>query len=363
MAVLTPTPKMQFESASGVPLSGGKVYTYAAGTTTPQATYTDYTGATPNANPVILDSRGEAAIWLGSASYKFKLTDANDVEIWVVDYISAPTSGVSPILSGNVIIDSDTPGVALKITQTGTGAVLRVQDSADPDATPFIIDNAGNVGIGTATPSVQLEVTGAAKIGSVEVNTATIGSLSLTSAPLPIASGGTAGITALAAFDNLKQAATETYTGVIELATSAEATAGTDAARALTPATLRSAVNTTGTAPIYAPRAWVVFNGSGTIAIRASGNVTSITDNAAGDYTINFTTALPSANYASMASISSLATFLPTVCIPGALSAGSMTAAPAPTASAVRMAIQGASPGTTSPNPDPLWVSVVIVGG
>jgi hypothetical protein len=176
---------MQFESASGVPLSGGKVYTYAAGTTTPQATYTDYTGATPNANPVILDSRGEAAIWLGSASYKFKLTDANDVEIWVVDYISAPTSGVSPILSGNVIIDSDTPGPALKITQTGTGSVLRVQDSADPDATPFIIDGAGNVGIGTATPSVQLEATGAAKIGS----------LTLTSAPLPVASGGTGVVT------------------------------------------------------------------------------------------------------------------------------------------------------------------------
>jgi len=156
MAVLTPTPKMQFESAAGVPLSGGKVYTYAAGTTTPQATYTDYTGATPNANPIILDSRGEAAIWLGAASYKFKLTDANDVEIWIVDYISAPTSGVSPILSGNVIIDSDTPGPALKITQTGTGPVLRVQDSADPDATPFIIDNAGNVGIGTATPSAVL---------------------------------------------------------------------------------------------------------------------------------------------------------------------------------------------------------------
>jgi hypothetical protein len=180
MAVLTPTPKMQFESAAGVPLSGGKVYTYAAGTTTPQATYTDYTGATPNANPIILNSRGEAAIWLGSASYKFKLTDANDVEIWVVDYISAPTSGVSPVLSGNVVIDSDTPGPALKITQTGTGPVLRVQDSADPDTTPFIIDNAGNVGIGTATPSAQLETTGAAKFASATITT-----------PLGVASGGT----------------------------------------------------------------------------------------------------------------------------------------------------------------------------
>jgi hypothetical protein len=194
---------MQFTTAAGVPLSGGKVYTYIAGTTTPQATFTDYTGATPNTNPVILNSRGEANIWLGGALYKFKLTDANDVEIWTVDYISAPTSAVSPVLSGNVTIDSDTPGPALKITQTGTGPVLRVQDSADPDTTPFIIDTAGNVGLGTATPTAQLEATGAAKIGS----------LTLTSSPLPVASGGT-GLATLTANNVLIGAGTGTVTFV-----------------------------------------------------------------------------------------------------------------------------------------------------
>ena len=45
-------------------------------------------------------------------------------------------------------------------------------------------------------------------------------------------------------------------------------------------------------------RAWVNFNGTGTVAIRASFNVTSITDNGTGDYTVNFTTAMPDANYA-----------------------------------------------------------------
>jgi len=54
----------------------------------------------------------------------------------------------------------------------------------------------------------------------------------------------------------------------------------------------------TGTAPLFACRAWVNFDGTGTVAIRASGNVSSITDNGAGDYTINFATALPDANYA-----------------------------------------------------------------
>jgi hypothetical protein len=48
----------------------------------------------------------------------------------------------------------------------------------------------------------------------------------------------------------------------------------------------------------YGCRAWVNFNGTGTVAIRASGNVSSITDNGTGDYTINFTNAMPDANYA-----------------------------------------------------------------
>lgn len=52
-----------------------------------------------------------------------------------------------------------------------------------------------------------------------------------------------------------------------------------------------------GSAPLYGCRAWVSFNGTGTVAINASGNVSSITDNGTGDYTINFTTAMPDANY------------------------------------------------------------------
>jgi hypothetical protein len=53
-------------------------------------------------------------------------------------------------------------------------------------------------------------------------------------------------------------------------------------------------------ATAYGCRAWVNFNGTGTPAIRASGNVTSITDNGTGDYTVNFTTAMPDANYSTV---------------------------------------------------------------
>lgn len=158
MAVLTPTPKTAFVDAAGEPLVGGKLYTYVAGTTTLQTTYTDSTATTANTNPIILDSRGEANVWLGGAIYKFELKDADDALIWTVDNISAPTAAVSPVLSGSVTIDSNTPTPALKITQTGTGPALRVQDSADPDATPFLIDASGNVGIGTATPVSALEI-------------------------------------------------------------------------------------------------------------------------------------------------------------------------------------------------------------
>lgn len=73
--------------------------------------------------------------------------------------------------------------------------------------------------------------------------------------------------------------------------------------------TLGSSVLATpiGSAPSYTCRAWVNFNGTGTVAIRASGNVSSITDNGTGDYTVNFTNALADANY-SMAGSAALTT-------------------------------------------------------
>jgi hypothetical protein len=88
------------------------------------------------------------------------------------------------------------------------------------------------------------------------------------------------------------------------LANTAGAAVGTTDTQTLTNKTLTTPnidsaqfATVSGTAPIYAARAWVNFNGTGTVAIRASGNVTSITDNGTGDYTVNFTTAMPDINY------------------------------------------------------------------
>lgn len=85
MAILTPM-RHRFWDNAGLPLSGGKVYTYLPGTTTPVATYTDSTGLVANTNPIILDSKGEASIW-SAGLLKVNVTDSAGVQItgWPVD--------------------------------------------------------------------------------------------------------------------------------------------------------------------------------------------------------------------------------------------------------------------------------------
>ncbi|MBA8905500.1 hypothetical protein [Aminobacter ciceronei] len=109
-------------------------------------------------------------------------------------------------------------------------------------------------------------------------------------AVIAIADGGTGQGTAANAFNALKQAASDTATGVVELATGPEVATGTDAARVPSVLTMGSHQGVA--------KAWINFNGDGTVAIRDSYNVTSITDNGTGDYTLNFTIALANANYA-----------------------------------------------------------------
>jgi hypothetical protein len=86
------------------------------------------------------------------------------------------------------------------------------------------------------------------------------------------------------------------------IASSAQAIAGIDNGTIISPLRMREGLNATGDAPIYACRAWVNFTGTGTVTKNGSGNVESITDNGTGKYTINFTTAMPDANYSVVAS-------------------------------------------------------------
>ena len=97
----------------------------------------------------------------------------------------------------------------------------------------------------------------------------------------------------------------------------------------------KTALNATGSAPVYGCRAWVNFNGTGTVAIRASGNVSSITDNGVGDYTVNFTTAMPDANYAVVVSSSRATDVFSQNIATNNLSGADV----APTTSAIRLAL------------------------
>ena len=80
----------QFFTNNGIILSGGKLYTYAAGTTTPQTTYTSSSGNTNHTNPIILDSAGRipgGEIWLSAPPYKFVLNTSADVLIATYDNV------------------------------------------------------------------------------------------------------------------------------------------------------------------------------------------------------------------------------------------------------------------------------------
>jgi hypothetical protein len=102
--ILSPVPVFRGFANDGTPLVGGQLFTYVAGTTTPQATWVDSTQTTQNTNPVILNSRGEANVWLDpSLTYKYVLQDSAGNPIWTVDRIfggagGAPVSFVPQIL-------------------------------------------------------------------------------------------------------------------------------------------------------------------------------------------------------------------------------------------------------------------------
>jgi len=84
-----PLPKLQFFDANGHPLAGGKVYTYLSGTSVPASTYTSAAKTAFNPNPVILDARGEASIWIGPLdAYRVVLKTSTDVLVYSADGIT-----------------------------------------------------------------------------------------------------------------------------------------------------------------------------------------------------------------------------------------------------------------------------------
>jgi hypothetical protein len=106
--ILSPWPKAHFEDNGGLLCNGCKLFTYLAGTTTKQSTFTDSGMGTANTNPIILNVRGEANVWLDrTVSYKYVLSPATDSDpptnaFWTIDNIAFSVSAASMTLGNNL---------------------------------------------------------------------------------------------------------------------------------------------------------------------------------------------------------------------------------------------------------------------
>jgi hypothetical protein len=145
----------QFFDSNGVPLAGGRLYTYAAGSTTPETTYTSSTGATANSNPIILDSAGRVSgtteVWLTiTTAYKFVLKTDADVQLWSADDISgiAGVGNPLPVSSGGT---GRATATAYAVVCGGTTATGALQSVASVGTTGQVLTSNG-VG---ALPTMQ----------------------------------------------------------------------------------------------------------------------------------------------------------------------------------------------------------------
>ena len=122
----------QFFTDTGVPLSGGKLYSYAAGTTTPQATYTTAAGTIAHANPIILDSAGRVStgeIWLTAGSnYKFVLKTSTDITIATWDNITGINGTGIAVNASNVQYDPAGTGAVSTTVQAKLRQYVSVKD-------------------------------------------------------------------------------------------------------------------------------------------------------------------------------------------------------------------------------------------
>jgi hypothetical protein len=141
-----PPPRTQFVDANGVPLAGGFLYSYSAGTSTPAATYhLDTLGnITPNQNPIILDSTGSAEVRLAPQAYKFVLQNSSHVQIWAIDQVEDvgqvfygqavllnPVAEALQTIAGPLSVTSLTVGGGTPLAttnQSGTGSLCLTTD-------------------------------------------------------------------------------------------------------------------------------------------------------------------------------------------------------------------------------------------
>ena len=132
-AALLPEIRWRAIDGDGAPLSGAKLYSYAAGTSSAQATYSDPDRSVANTNPVVADAGGLfGPIFLLATGYKFVLTDADDVEVWSQDNVADPgdifasnfgtqtAAGARNVTSGYTVLDTD---ILVTVASSGTTTI------------------------------------------------------------------------------------------------------------------------------------------------------------------------------------------------------------------------------------------------
>ena len=165
-------PHVTFVNGAGAPCAHCTLQTFAAGTTTPLATYTDASGTSMNTNPIILDPAGGANIWVGNNSYKFVLKDQSGSTIWSVDQVNAgnlfpcsPASAVqiaNPSASGLTCDSSITINTTNHTLNIGTLGAHYVTIGALGTPTSWTFD--------TTTPATALASLGAGAIAAGTIN-------------------------------------------------------------------------------------------------------------------------------------------------------------------------------------------------
>ena len=187
------------------------------------------------------------------------------------------------------IINSDdgvVSGTSGLKTTGGNDGILALQNNGTTNVT---VTAAGNVGIGTSSP-----------INVLTVQTAATGTTAGSNIIARLQSNASGRDATLQFSDNVANSATISMVG----GAVAVAQNGVERTRIDTSGNFQFNSGYGSVATAYGCRAWVNFNGTGTVAIRASGNVSSITDNGTGDYTVNFTTAMPDGSYSGVVSTS-----------------------------------------------------------
>lgn len=186
------------------------------------------------------------------------------------------------------------------------GTITTNSNTATFGTSVYMVAN-GNVGIGKSAPANKLEISGTLAAGSVIAKIENFSSSSGSQARLDFATGSPNAYQIVYMQDGATPYGEWSHgpglTGGMWFTSATTSTpiifrqGATERARVDASGNFQFNSGYGSVAVAYGCRAWVNFNGTGTVAIRASGNVTSITDNGTGDYTVNFTTAMPDANY------------------------------------------------------------------